>query len=140
MREISNSMNLQNLEDAPISEIKQILSASLEAADPYLAVKKNLSIAPDWIKVGDKALPLYPDSRIVLVAIGKASAAMADAVMDQIGNLITAGICVCKQLPQNRASKPKALPLRSTTIPGFRLDGALEPHSRLLKSPRQRSS
>ncbi|KAF0112428.1 MAG: hydroxypyruvate reductase [Chloroflexi bacterium] len=102
MSNILNSLNPLRSQNAPLESIERILNAALHAADPYLAVQKNLVCNLPQLNIGNKAYSLYPDSRIFVVAIGKASLAMADAAVDRLSDQIECGLCVCKHNPSKR--------------------------------------
>lgn len=96
MQNIFESLTALKSTNIPISSIAHILDASLEAADPYLAVKRNLRFTSSQLCVGSQTYVLYPDSRIRVVAIGKASLAMSTAANEQLGDFVEKGIIVCK--------------------------------------------
>ncbi|MDP3721409.1 MAG: glycerate-2-kinase family protein, partial [Anaerolineaceae bacterium] len=83
----------------PVQSISRILQASIEAAEPFRVVEQNLLIIEDQLQVGSKTFLLYPTSRIVTVAIGKASISMAEEAQAILGVRIEKGIVVCKHLP-----------------------------------------
>jgi hydroxypyruvate reductase len=97
--ELINSLVPLQAQDYPIQSINRILQASIEAADPCRVIERNLSISKDQVKVGSKTFLLYPSSRIVTVAIGKASISMAKAAQSILGGRIEKGIVVCKHQP-----------------------------------------
>jgi hydroxypyruvate reductase len=83
----------------PVDAIVRILEAALKAADPVRAVEQNLDCFQKEIRVGSKTYLLYPDSRILAIAIGKASLAMAEAAQNRIGERLAGGVVVCKHNP-----------------------------------------
>jgi hydroxypyruvate reductase len=97
--EFIKSLKPLQVQDYPVQSISRILQASIEAAEPFRVVEQNLSIIKDQLQVGSKTFLLYPTSRIVTVAIGKASISMAEAAQAILGGRIEKGIVVCKHLP-----------------------------------------
>ncbi|MBW2062536.1 MAG: glycerate kinase [Deltaproteobacteria bacterium] len=90
-----------------------IFTAALNAADPVRAVKQTISLDGNTIKVrhGKKNIKTINSNRferIFLVGAGKATAPMAKALEQILGNLITEGIISVK--------KGHALDLKYTTI------------------------
>jgi hydroxypyruvate reductase len=71
----------------------QILKAGLKAVDPYEAVKKALNLTEDGrgLLFGGNHYYLENHERILVVGAGKATALMACAVSDILGERITAG-------------------------------------------------
>ncbi len=77
------------------SDAKKIFQASLDAVDPYKAVKRFMKIDHDTMILGEMSpvkldMSLY--NRIFLVGGGKATAPMARAVEDVLGTRISKGI------------------------------------------------
>jgi glycerate-2-kinase len=99
MESILKSISVLKSKGYPIESIDKILTAALQAADPLKSVERNLHYRMDQLQIGEKPYLLYPDSRIVVVALGKASIAMTDAAVSQLGTRIFRGVCVCKHLP-----------------------------------------
>ena len=97
--DFKNSLMPLQAQKYPVQSISRILHASIEAADPFSVVKQNLSISKEQFKVGSKTFLLYPTSRIVAVAIGKASLSMAEAAQSVLGERIEKGVVVCKHRP-----------------------------------------
>ena len=69
-----------------------IQTAALRAADPHRAVTTHLRLTPGMLHAGTRALPLNPEARIFLIALGKASPAMTTAAAAQIGSKLSAGV------------------------------------------------
>ncbi len=78
--------------DNHLNHLAIIRRAAMDAADPYAAVCRNLSIRGDELRVGDKTLSLNAISNIFLVALGKASPAMCLATTDALGDRVAAGV------------------------------------------------
>ncbi|MFZ5584780.1 MAG: glycerate kinase type-2 family protein [Thermodesulfobacteriota bacterium] len=73
-----------------------ILRSSLQAVDPYVAVKAALSLTGDRLRVGGRSLDLTRYDRIIAVGAGKAGAPMAQALEDVLGGRLKAGRVVVK--------------------------------------------
>ncbi len=69
-----------------------IRKAALRAADPAAAVNRNLRLSDSHLYAGTHALPLHPDSRIFLLAFGKAASPMTLAAVARLENRLHAGI------------------------------------------------
>jgi len=74
----------------------QILQASLEAADPWGAVTRALSLEGDTLTVGGSQLDLSQFQRIVAVGAGKAGHPMAQALEETLGERLKGGLVVVK--------------------------------------------
>ena len=72
----------------------EILEAALEAADPYRAVERALTLEGDSLKVGSHTLTLKAYRRILVVGGGKASGRMAEALEQILGDLIDGGVVI----------------------------------------------
>ena len=97
--EFLNSLKQLQLQGYPVQSINRILQASIDAADPFRVIEQNLSIIKDQLQVGSKTFLLYPTSRIVAAAIGKASISMAEAAQSILSDRIETGVVVCKHRP-----------------------------------------
>jgi hydroxypyruvate reductase len=74
-----------------------ILSAAIEAVDPYRAVRRFLIREGDELRVGDRAYDLRRIARVFVVGAGKAGAPMARAVEDVLGERLAAGVVNVKR-------------------------------------------
>jgi hydroxypyruvate reductase len=83
----------------PLNDIKEILRAALDAADPYDLVQVNLRLSEKYLLIGDETFAIFPDSRIVVVGLGKASISMVKAAKNVLGHKIHRGVCICKHNP-----------------------------------------
>jgi hydroxypyruvate reductase len=72
-------------------QILQILAAAIRAVDPAAAVRAHVSIEGKLLRVGPKAYNLADIGRIVVVGAGKAGTPMAVALVEILGERITAG-------------------------------------------------
>ncbi len=67
------------------------MQAALLAVDPAEAVKRHVRLSGQRLQVGDAVYDLAVSEHIFVVGAGKASAAMAAAMEDILGNRITSG-------------------------------------------------
>src|SRR5918911_443313 len=74
-------------------ELKEILAAALAAAEPGRTVRQFLSIEDRRISVGEES---FEPRRVLALAIGKASGAMARAAGEVLGETLSGGLCVIK--------------------------------------------
>ena len=86
-----NLSNRQKREDA-----LKILNACIGAADPEIAVRDHLRLENKTLRIGNEfSLDLARFKRVLVLGAGKASAPMAKALEEMLGNLIQDGlICV----------------------------------------------
>ena len=68
-----------------------IFRAGLAAVDPAAAVRAHVSLAGDRLRIGDAAYDLSQVRNVVVVGNGKASAHMAGAIEDVLGDRVTGG-------------------------------------------------
>lgn len=78
------------------SHLVDIFNAALAAADPYRAVNRALRIEKSRLYAGGAAYSLDGFSRVIVVGAGKATARMAKAVEDALGERIAKGVIVVK--------------------------------------------
>jgi glycerate 2-kinase len=74
----------------------QIFTAAVAAVKPQKLIPENLFIRQGLLHIFDQQINIKEIQNIYLVGAGKASAAMAKAVQDLLGDLITAGLVVTK--------------------------------------------
>lgn len=84
-------------EEAPSSVLTNIFSAALAAVDPYQAVLNATKLENYCLVVADATYQLEAFSRIVVVGAGKATARMALAIENLLGERISAGLIVVKE-------------------------------------------
>ncbi|OQB27269.1 MAG: putative hydroxypyruvate reductase [Chloroflexi bacterium ADurb.Bin180] len=72
-------------------QVEEIARAALAAADPRAAVQRSLRLEGDVLWVCGRAYSLSEYQRVYVVGAGKASAAMAVAVEQVLGNRIAGG-------------------------------------------------
>lgn len=75
---------------------KSIFFASLKGADPKLCVKRFLMVENGYISAGDLRKKLNEINKILVVGAGKASALMAQATEEVLGDEIDSGAVVSK--------------------------------------------
>ena len=74
----------------------QIFRAGLRAVDPVEAIKRHTRLEKDLLIIGDRQINLNDYNRILVVGAGKATAPMAKAVEDLLGDRISEGVVVVK--------------------------------------------
>lgn len=77
--------------------IARILSAALNAVDPYQAVRRHVRRQGNHLLVGERVFHLSPSGRVFLIGAGKASRSMARALVDILGDDLTAGAVITKE-------------------------------------------
>ncbi len=78
------------------ASVERVIRASLDAVDPYQAVRRVLDQQDGQLFVEDAAYDLKTIERLLVVSIGKAGGLMAKAAADALGNKLAAGIVVQK--------------------------------------------
>ena len=73
-------------------DLRALQQAALAAADPKAAVTRALSLNGEHLVVAEQVLALERDSRVWLIALGKASCGMAQGALAAVGERITAGV------------------------------------------------
>lgn len=76
------------------SHARNIFAAALAAADPYRAVEANVNLEGEHLGAGDRSYDLTRFDKILVAGCGKASARMALALEDLLGDRIAAGMVV----------------------------------------------
>lgn len=76
------------------SALKDILRASLKAADPKAAVLRFLRVEEGRIRAGDKS---FEAQRVFILAVGKAAGAMAQGAEEVLGDRVHGGLVVTKE-------------------------------------------
>src|ERR671914_2151966 len=74
-------------------DLEQILSAGLSAADPQLAVRRELELEDGAILAGERR---FEPRRVFVLAAGKAAGAMAKAAKEPLGAKVSGGLVVTK--------------------------------------------
>ncbi len=91
------------------SDLLQIRDAALAAVDPGKAVRCALRLDGDSLHVSQSAFPLDPQGRLLLIAIGKAAPAMAQAAAEILGDRLASGIVVTKDGHARGCTLPPSL-------------------------------
>lgn len=76
--------------------VVRLLGAGLEAGDPGAALRRHVSRSGSIVRVGGRRYDLRRHGRVVVVGAGKATARMAVALEDILGERITDGLIVVK--------------------------------------------
>lgn len=76
--------------------IGDIFSAALRAVDPFEAVKRSLKVTGSALEIGARRYDLDAYDRVLVVGAGKATARMAAAVEDALGDRIHDGVIIVK--------------------------------------------
>ena len=79
--------------------LQGIREAALEAADAGACVFANLSLQGHRLRAGRHRLKVADDSRIFLVALGKAAADMCEAAAGVLGDSLTEGVAAVPHFP-----------------------------------------
>jgi hydroxypyruvate reductase len=74
-------------------ELKEILDAALAAAEPGRTVHRFLSVEDGCVRVEDER---FEAERVFVLAVGKASGAMARAAGEVLGEALSGSVCVIK--------------------------------------------
>jgi hydroxypyruvate reductase len=71
--------------------LEKIFSAGLRAVDPEEAVRRNVMLEANMLRVGDRSYSLSGFERIVVTGFGKGTAPMAKALEDVLGDRLSDG-------------------------------------------------
>lgn len=77
-------------------KVQRVLSAALQAVDPFEAVASHLKIDGEILSAAGKRYDLASLGKIYLIGAGKAGAPMSRAVDSQLGDRLSMGIVVVK--------------------------------------------
>ncbi len=91
------------------TDVEQIYQAALTAADPYTSVLDKVTLRGEVLSVGGQGYSLNRYRRVHLLGAGKASAAMARAVIDLLGERLQGGVLVVRDLPDEASPQVKIL-------------------------------
>lgn len=97
---MNSATDLTALRGDPVAQrqlIDAVMRAALDAVDPREAVFRRVKRMGGRLLIGDRAIDLRVAARVFLVAIGKAAAPMADALLDLLDDALTAGVLVTKR-------------------------------------------
>ena len=79
--------------------ITRILAAAIAAVEPGAAVRRFVRLDGEILSVSGRAYDLRSYNRVVLLGIGKASVAMSDAMVDILGEWLSASLVITKHIP-----------------------------------------
>ena len=91
------------------ADLEKIYRAALAAADPYTSVLDVVTLRRDVLSVGGQRYSLNRYRRVHLLGAGKASAAMARAIIDLLGKRLHGGVLVVRDLPDEAFTMVKIL-------------------------------
>ncbi len=74
-------------------DLREILRAGLEAADPKEAVRRTLSVEGGRVKAGGE---VFETERVFVLSVGKAAVAMAEAAEELLGDGLAGGLVIAK--------------------------------------------
>lgn len=83
---------LSGAERKRCDQVWDIMSAALIAVDPAQAIKHNVSLEGDSLRIGQRSYDLSKYERIFVVGGGKAGSPMVAAIEEILGQRITAGL------------------------------------------------
>ena len=69
-----------------------VLTAALEAVDPVNAIKRQVSLSDDTLRIGQRIYDLSQYRNIYVIGGGKAGGSMAQAIEEILGQRVTAGL------------------------------------------------
>ncbi len=82
------------------SQYKQLAQSiflhAVEAVQPGQLIKKNVRLDHNTVYIAEESIALHPAGKIYVVGAGKATAAMAKALEDILGNYICGGVIIVK--------------------------------------------
>lgn len=80
----------------------ELIENVIESANPSSAIRRHVRVEKEWLKIGDHKFDLGKIGDIVVVGGGKASAAMAEALEEILGDRIARGMV---NIPEGTASR-----------------------------------
>lgn len=99
----STALLTSSLKEKPWGEkVTRIMAAALAAVDPTLVIQNNLSREGNQIRTAGGMIDLASYREIHLLSIGKAALPMARGLIDLLGNQLTAGYILTKQIFRQR--------------------------------------
>jgi hydroxypyruvate reductase len=82
---------LTNMNQQTKHTLEAIFRAGLSAVDPEAAIRRHVRRSADILNIGEQAYPLDFFERIIVTGFGKATAPMAKALEDILGDRLTEG-------------------------------------------------
>lgn len=86
---------------AEIEIAGKVVDAALLAAEPYRIVSDTLSAGSGIIQIAEHSYRIERESRISIIALGKAAPSMISAAMNKLGEKVEHGLCICKHYLEN---------------------------------------
>ena len=84
---LNSSFQCDTLNKHPHGDaIKRILTAAIQAVEPGAAIQKFVKRENELLLINDHQLALPSFDHIYIIAFGKAAGAMADAMVDLLGD------------------------------------------------------
>lgn len=120
------------------ARITEVMAAGLAAVEPEAAVCRHLRREGERLLVGASSYDLRAYERVLLVGMGKAGAPMARAVAAILGDRLSGGIVVVKDLPAAPAPGPVRLLAAGHPIPDGRGVAAADEIAALLDGAGER--
>jgi len=105
---------LRSLAQGP--SVARILAAGVQAVEPGEAVRRCLRREGAHLSVAGRDYDLAGFRRVFVLGIGKASAAMAEAVQAAIGAEMEGGVVITKHLPQKGKQKTKKAKIKTKNV------------------------
>jgi len=108
-----NNLMTYSLSTHPMGGIlAKIIAASLDAVDPYKAVKRFMKRNKSILEIGDCVYDLDTIDHVYVIAFGKASYPMTISAIDILEQYFTQGIAIIK----SKAARLSPVPTSLTTI------------------------
>ncbi len=103
-----NATLLTAIDDRAIADgMAEIISSSLNAVDPFTAVKRAMQSENRTLNICGSLYDLRNHQRVVVISVGKAALAMARAAAGICGEAVTDAVVVCKHInPVDAVSLP----------------------------------
>jgi glycerate-2-kinase len=96
---IKNSRDLASVGDLPVRRmLLEITEAVMQSLDSHRMIRQILHLKGDVLSIGRQKWDLRGKGRIYVLGAGKAANAMARAVNEVLGDRITQGLVIVKQL------------------------------------------
>jgi len=89
-------ISLSSLKGKLEKDINYIVNKSLLSVNPYHCVADRITLQGNNLYIFEKKIDLNKINEIYVIGVGKAVISMAEAVIDKIGNKITAGLLISK--------------------------------------------
>lgn len=87
------------------NHIEQVIQHAILSVDPYQSIQKNFRLIGNVLEVDNQMIDLRNVGDIYVIGFGKASIPMAEAVESVLGDRITKGAIISKQMIDNNLRK-----------------------------------